>query len=125
MDCTEFLALAKRLKDESNAKEAEFRTSISRTYAYAYVLLKKRYEEDDRIKFENKFGDKWALRQLFINANKRHLWEQFGIYSKDRNDTEYNMDKEFNKDDADEYINDIEQFIEEVKSQVTLHRRET
>jgi hypothetical protein len=122
MDCSEFLSLAKRLKDEKNAKESEFRTSISRTYAYAYVLLKERYKDDKRTKFENKFGDKWALGQLFFNAGKRHLWNQFRIYSKDRNDTEYDMEKEFNKNDADEYIIDIEQFIDEVKEEIKVEK---
>ena len=69
MDCNELLSLAKRLKDEENAKEAEFRTSISRAQTYAFVLLKTKYKDDERVKFVDGFGDKWALRQLFLLNN--------------------------------------------------------
>ena len=62
---------------------------------------------------------------MFLNADKRHLFEQWGIYSKDRDRAEYNMDMEFNKSDADEYIEDIEKFIEDVKREIRLKRRAT
>ena len=112
----------KKLKNQDNAKEYEFRTAISRAQTYAFVYLKLEYKDDKWVKFVEGYGDKWALRQLFYNANKRHLAEQWGIYSKERDNAEYNMDIEFNKNDADEYIVDIEQFIEEVKNEVILEK---
>lgn len=123
MNYCDFLSLAKRLKDQQDAKEVEFRTSMSRAHAYAYVFLKERFSNDRRITFENDYMDKKLLGELFKKANKEELHREWVLHCKDRNDAEYNMKLEVLKSNADGYIEDIECFVNTVKQEMKVKRR--
>lgn len=123
MNYCDYLCLAKQLKDQQGAKEVEFRTSMSRAHAYAYVFLKEKFSNDRRITFQNDYMDKKSLGELFKNANKWKLYQQWVLHCKDRNDAEYNMKLDVLKNNADEYIEDIEFFVNKVKQEMRVKRR--
>jgi len=123
MKFDDFLDLAKRLKDAEGAKEVEFRSSISRAYNYAFVLIKTRHRNDKRVTFSGREGDKGLVGQLLTYAKKRDLASQWRAFSSDRNSAEYDMDEKFEKDFADEFVDDIESFITELRNKVRVKVR--
>jgi hypothetical protein len=122
MKCEEFFYLAKRLKELDNAGEVEFRTSISRVFNYAYLTIRRRYRNDRRVKFRGYGDDKILVRELLYNARQKHLFEQYKKFYSDRNNAEYQMNVSFDKSDVNEYIDDIEDFLLDVKRKVKLKK---
>jgi hypothetical protein len=116
MENTDFLDLAIWLKELPDAKEVEFRSSISRSFTYLYNFLKEKFHHDLRITFKKDDMDKRLLKDIFNQAGEYSLLKKWVLFCKDRNDAEYDITaEEFIKEDADEYIEDLEAFIEEVK----------
>ncbi len=123
MNCKKFLQLAKKLKEGNKAEEVEFRTSISRAFQYLYIFIKRKYRNDRRVTFKDDNIDKKTIAELFRIAKNRQLVSEWTTYREDRNNAEYNMDFEFDKTDADTYIEDIEKFINDVNRSVKVKKR--
>jgi len=123
MNHKDFLDLAKRLSDDKESKDVEFRTSISRAFNYAFIDIRNRYWNDSRVIFKGGEGDKILVRELLGAAKQKFLMEQWRNFTKDRNDAEYYMDTEFEKTFVDEYIKDIEDFLADIKSKVRLKKK--
>jgi hypothetical protein len=124
MKYEDYLVYAKELKNQVSAKEIVYRTSISRAYNYAYVFFTIRYSDDEKFDFHSRTDDnKKLVGELLRQAHQRELAEMWRKLCNDRNFAEYDMEDNFEKIDADEYVDDVEKFVADVKRDVKVKRR--
>ena len=118
MDPADFLSFAEKLLDEGK-KEIVLRNSISRAYYYAFHHVRenlgdkfKNYKKKYSSKNPNgKISDHRLIFTFLMDNSRIDLGNIMRNMYKRRNDADYELGRDFEKKDAEEFIEDAKAFI--------------
>jgi uncharacterized protein (UPF0332 family) len=113
----DFLTFANNLLTE-NGEEILLRNSISRTYYYAFHHVRENlgdkftdYKRNQRKNSEEKLSDHKLIFKFLMENRRMDLGNIMRNMYKRRNDADYELKKDFEKNDAEEFIKDAKAFI--------------
>lgn len=111
----DFLKLAEKLVSDLNNEEIVYRTAISRAYYYAFHFVRENCGTHPDAMFRYDHTDHQEAVNFFMRVGRRDLASIMRSLRNRRNHADYELTRTITKDQAEEFINDVRDFIANLK----------
>jgi len=123
MNYNKFLIFGKELIDGESVSEIKIRTSISRGYNYVFHHVRENCRNHPDSNFNNGRGDHQEAIHFLKRLEEGRLASTLNSLTDKRNNAEYELKPTFNKTNAEDYIDDVEDFIKKFNKENIKKRR--
>ena len=126
MKYNDFLIFGKELIKSKPSSEIKFRTSMSRGYNYVFHHVRENCRNHPDSEFNNGKGDHHEAVSFLKRIEQSRLASALNLLTEKRNCAEYDLKLVFKKTNAEDYIDDAEDFLNRFEKEKTniIRRRE-
>lgn len=108
IDHNGFLEVAKHLRDSATSDDSAYiRSSISRSYYFAFHHARLKLSNHPKANFDNidRVKHHEYIIELLYELKQNEIAERMGKFRGRRNNADYDLDKNFGKQEAERWIN--------------------